>query len=156
MSAVIGSDAAPASIARVAERDLKEDDEQEEDRAECGVDDERDEVRARELARGEDREREHRLRAAALLRTKATATSDADSQRGQDDRRADALLGGLDQGEGDAAQAERGERGPRRSSRPVIVGSRVSGTWRREAQTTNAPSGRLIRKIARQLTASIR
>ena len=42
------------------------------------------------------------------------------------------------------------------SSGPLTVGSWVSGTWRRAWYTTNAPSGRLIRKIARQLTASIR
>ena len=82
---------------------------------------------------------------------------DPDRERRHDHRRPDALLGRLDQREGDAGEPERGERPSRgRSSAPVIVGSRVSGMWRRDAQTTKAPSGRLIRKIARQLTASIR
>ncbi len=49
-----------------------------------------------------------------------------------------------------AASAE-----PRRSSLPVTLSSRDSGTWRGAAQKTKAPSGRLIRKIARQSTASI-
>ena len=53
------------------------------------------------------------------------------------------------------ASASEANAEPRKSSRPLIVGSRVSGTWRLAAQTTNAPSGMLIRKIARQLTASI-
>ena len=98
----------------------------------------------------------HRLGGAALRARERDHRDDPDHERGQDGGRSQALVGRLDQREGDAAQAERGEGGPARSSAPVIVGSRVSGMWRREAQTTNAPSGRLIRKIARQLTASIR
>ena len=45
---------------------------------------------------------------------------------------------------------------PGMSSRPVAVGSRVSGTWRFDMKTTKAPRGRLIRKIHRHDTASTR
>jgi hypothetical protein len=45
---------------------------------------------------------------------------------------------------------------PVKSSRPLALGSRVSGTWRGAISTTNRPSGRLIRKIARHETASTR
>ncbi len=44
---------------------------------------------------------------------------------------------------------------PRKSMLWLALGSRLSGT-RRDASTTNAPIGTLIRNTARQLTASTR
>ena len=139
---------------RVPHRDLQEGDEQEEDAAERRVDHERDEVRRRELARGEHVERHHRIGASPLDGKEGDQRRDA--ARGRRNDRGGHPFRRLDQRVGGAGKAERGEQRAAAVERAVAVGSRVSGTWRAAIAMTKIPSGRLIRKIARHETASTR
>ena len=74
---------------RVAERDLQEGDEQEEEAAERRVDDEGDRVGGAELARAEDLQRQHRVGAAALADEEGDERGDA-ADRGDERPRAEA------------------------------------------------------------------
>ena len=94
----------------VAERDLEEGDEQEEEAAERRVDDEGDAVGGAELARAEDLQRQHRVGAAALVDEEGDEGEDA-AGRSDEDRRRGAPFRRLDQRVGGAGEAERRQHG---------------------------------------------
>ena len=80
-SSVIGSSAIPASKRRVVRDLLQEQRDEERRRPEPGIDEERHDVADGEVARGEDRRRQHRVRRAALVGDERAERADAAEQR---------------------------------------------------------------------------
>ncbi len=98
---------------RVAERLLKLQGDEEDGAAQCAVDEEGHEVRARELPRAEDRQRQHRVRGAMLRDDERREEGRAGGERGEHHRRAPPARRPLDEAVDQAAQAEGGrQRGP--------------------------------------------
>ena len=99
----------PGLDRRVAHRDLEEGDHEEEEPAKRCVHDERDEVRGAELARAEDVQRQHRVRASFLGDDERRERGHTDDAGERDHRRHPAWT--LDQGIGGPGKAQRRERG---------------------------------------------
>ena len=88
---MIGISVRPAATGRVAGDLLEEDRDEERRRAEAAVDEQGRDVADREVARAEDRERQHRVVRAALVEDEGDEQRDADQPGQVDDRIAEAV-----------------------------------------------------------------
>ena len=129
----------------VAADGLELQDEEEQDRAERGVDEQRHQVGGAEGPVGEEAERHHRLARAAFDHHEGDRR---DQRRRRPPTASPAPRVGQRPGECRRARARRARRRRGRSGR-ARAGRGVSGTHRCASHTVSAASGRLIRKIQR-------